>query len=60
MYDDLPDVTAVTEAEELYPGLTTYVLPEMEILKEFESDPLTIRKLHRIKKEMHGWIIRHK
>jgi hypothetical protein len=48
----------VREAELEHPGLTTYVLPEMRILRDFEQKPDTIRRLHRIKKEMHGWITR--
>ena len=50
----------VREAELHHPGLTTYVLPEMEILGEFAEDPERIRTLHRIKKEMKGWLVRPK
>ena len=45
-------------ARRAHPGLTTYVLPEMEMLHRF--GPETIQKLHRLKKALNGWIVRPK
>ncbi|MFH1680731.1 MAG: hypothetical protein ABIH26_08810 [Candidatus Eisenbacteria bacterium] len=49
---------AVREAEEACPDVATYVVPEMDILRDFEGKPEVIRRLHAIKKEMRGWLVR--
>ena len=45
------------QAIETYPEAVVYVVPEMEILSRFADRPATIRELHRIKKEMDGWLV---
>ena len=52
------DMEAVWEALKEYPEDVVYVLPEMEILCDFAEEPEKIRRLHQIKKEMSGWIVR--
>lgn len=48
----------IAEAEKAHPGLTTYVPREMDVLGEFVGQPEIIRRLHAIKKEMRGWLVR--
>jgi len=48
----------VAEAERAHPGLTTYVPSEMDVLGDFVEKPDVIRRLHAIKREMNGWLVR--
>jgi len=50
----------VAEAERAHPGLTTYVPSEMDVLGDFAEKPDVIRRLHAIKREMNGWLVRPK
>ena len=45
------------KAIETYPEAVVYLVPEMEILQRFADQPEIIRELHRIKKEMDGWLM---
>jgi hypothetical protein len=51
---------AVREAEEVCLDSVIYVVPEMEILRDYAEKPDVIRRLHAIKREMNGWLVRPK
>ena len=51
------DVKQVREAEEKHPEACIYVVAEIEILGQFTEDKDSMRALHRIKKDMRGWLV---
>lgn len=51
------DVCAIPMAEERFPDATIYVMPEMKILAGFATDEEAMRTLHRLKKELCGWLM---
>jgi hypothetical protein len=47
----------LAEARQAYPGTVIYFPPEVEALKRVKDAPVTIKFLHRIKKEFGAWIV---
>ena len=52
------DRAKIERAQKVHPTLTTYTLPEMDVMRDYARDPATIRRLHLIKKRLNGWISR--